>query len=425
MNAIGIVILATLVLGAALDLVADLLNLRRMHTELPAAFAGWYDPDRYRQSQTYQQVNTRFGWGVAMTDLGVLLIFWFGGGFGWLDQWVRALALGPVASGLIFIAVLAAAKAFIAQPFGIYATFVIEARFGFNRTTWPTFLLDRAKGVGLAVLLGAPVLSAVLFFFQSAGADAWWYCWMITVGFMLLMHYIAPTWIMPLFNRFTPLPEGELRAAITDYARRIDFALDNIFVMDGSKRSSKANAFFTGFGRHRRIVLFDTLIAKHTVDELVAVLAHEMGHFRQRHILKMLLMGIGQAGLMFYLLSWFISYPPLFAAFGIETPSVHAGLVFFGLLYTPLDLLLGMAMQCISRRHEFAADRFAVTTARRGGALAAALKKLSVDTLSNLDPHPFYVFLHYSHPPVKQRVAAIEASLGAQRGAPGQQGLAD
>lgn len=414
MNPIGFMILAALVLAAALDFLADALNLRRMRETLPAAFAGWYDPERYRQSQAYLRVNTRFGWLVALVDLAVLLIFWLCGGFRWLDEWVRGLSLAPVFSGLIFIGVLVAAKSLISQPFSVYATFVIEARFGFNQTTWRTFLLDRIKGIGLALLLGGPLLAAVLLFFQYTGGNAWWYCWLLAVAFMLLMHYIAPTWIMPLFNRFTPLPAGELRAAITAYARRIDFGLDNIFVMDGSKRSTKANAFFTGFGRHRRIALFDTLIHKHSVDELVAVLAHEMGHYRQKHILKMLLVGIAQAGLMFYLLSWFISYPALFAAFGIGTPSVHAGLVFFGLLYTPLDLMIGMAVQHISRRHEFAADRFAVTTAPQGAALATALKKLSVDSLSNLDPHPFYVFLHYSHPPVMQRVAAIEGAGHSQ-----------
>jgi STE24 endopeptidase len=408
MNAIGSVILAALVLAAALDFLADMLNLRRMREELPAACAGWYDSERYRKSQIYLRVNTRFGCGAAAVDLTVLLAFWFGGGFRWLDEWVSRLALAPVFSGLIFIGVLVAAKALISQPFSAYATFVIEARFGFNQTTWRTYIFDRLKGLGLSIVLGGPLLAAVLLFFQSAGANAWWYCWLLTVAFMLLMHYIAPTWILPLFNRFTPLPEGELRSAITAYARGIGFGLDNVLVMDGSKRSTKANAFFTGFGRHRRIALFDTLIEKHSVDELVAVLAHEIGHYRQRHILKMMIIGITQAGLMFYLLSWFISYPPLFASFGIETPSVHAGLVFFGLLYTPLDLLLGMVVQYVSRRHEFAADRFAVDTAPRGHALAAALKKLSVDNLSNLDPHPFYVFLHYSHPPVLQRVAAIE-----------------
>lgn len=225
---------------------------------------------------------------------------------------------------------------------------------------------------------------------------------------MLLMQYIAPTWIMPLFNRFKPLPDGPLRDAITAYANSIGFTLDNIFVMDGSKRSTKANAFFSGFGRYRRIVLFDTLVDKHTVEELVAVLAHEMGHFKRHHIVKMLLIGVAQAGLMFFVLSLFISYPGLFAAFYVPEVSVHAGLVFFGLLYAPMDMVLSIGVHALSRRHEFEADRFAMQTRREGArALAAALKKLTVDNLSNLQPHPFYVFLNYSHPPVLRRIEAL------------------
>jgi STE24 endopeptidase len=308
---------------------------------------------------------------------------------------------------LLFIGFLVALKGLLNLPFDVYATFGIEARFGFNRTTWRTYLLDRCKGVLLGLAIGVPLLALVLLFFQNAGPHAWWLCWLIVVMVMLAVHYVAPTWIMPLFNCFEPLSSGELRDAITAYARRIDFALDNIFVMDGSKRSSKANAFFTGFGRHRRIVLFDTLISNHSVDELVAVLAHEMGHYKQRHVLKMMLIGIGQSGLMFYILSWFISYPALFEAFYVQHVSVYAGLVFFGLLYTPLDAVSGLVMQYMSRRHEYAADRFAVQTAPQGRSLATALKKMSVDHLSNLDPHPLYVFLNYSHPPVIQRVEAL------------------
>ena len=228
---------------------------------------------------------------------------------------------------------------------------------------------------------------------------------------MLFMQYIAPTWIMPLFNRFEPLPPGELRDAILAYAKDIGFKLDNLFVMDGSRRSTKSNAFFTGFGRHRRIVLFDTLIEKHSVEELVAVLAHEMGHYKRRHILKHMLVSIGQTGLLFYILSIFISHPGLFAAFYVEEVSVYAGLVFFGMLYAPMDSLIGMALQALSRRHEYQADAFCVETGGNGSALISALKKLSVDNLSNLQPHPFYVFLNYSHPPVLQRIAAIEQKM--------------
>ncbi len=408
MNLIAIFILTAILLDGALGFTADLLNLKQVRTELPKAFEGWYDAARYGQSQQYLLVNTRFSWLVGAFDLLVMLIFWFGGGFGWLDGWVNSLGMHAVTSGLIYIGVLLIFKTVLGVPFGLYATFVIEERFGFNKTTWSTYVKDRIKGILLTIVLGGPLLGAVLAFFHYAGANAWWYCWMATVGFMLLMQYIAPTWIMPLFNRFDPLPQGQLRDAITDYAHSIDFTLDNIFVMDGSKRSAKSNAFFTGFGRHRRIVLFDTLIEKHTVDELVAVLAHEMGHYKEKHILKNLAIGILQSGLMFYILSFFIAYPGLFEAFYVPVVSVHGGLIFFAMLYAPLDGLMGMAIQAMSRRHEYSADRFASRTSGKGAAMVTALKKLSVHNLSNLQPHPFYVFLNYSHPPVLQRIEAIE-----------------
>ncbi len=408
LNPIAIVVLATIAIDAGLNLAADILNLKDIRKKLPRAFEGWYAPQAYKKSQEYLKVNTRFGWIAGSSDLLILLLFWFGGGFGWLDDRVRDLGWPVALSGLIYIGILVGIKGFLAMPFNVYATFVIEERFGFNQTTWGTFLKDRIKSLALAVVLGAPLLAAVLLFFEYAGAYAWCYCWLATVGFMLLVQYIAPTWIMPLFNRFDPLAEGELRNAIMAYARRIDFMLDNIFVMDGSKRSSKSNAFFTGFGRHRRIVLFDTLIEKHSVGELVAVLAHEMGHYKEKHILKNLLVGILQAGVMFYLLSFFISYNGLFEAFYVRQVSVYAGLIFFGMLYAPLDGLMGMAVRALSRRHEYAADRFAVNTSGKKNDMIEALKKLSVHNLSNLQPHPFYVFLNYSHPPVLRRIEAIE-----------------
>lgn len=411
MNTIALIILATLFLNTVINMIADKLNLSQLKRELPPAFEDWYEPEAYRRSQDYLRVNTRFGWVVSTVDLGVLLIFWFAGGFSVLDGWVRSLDFSPVISGLIYIGILVAFKSIISQPFDIYDTFVIEERFGFNKTTWKTYIMDRVKGAILGAIIGGLVLVVILAFFQYAGPNAWWYCWLATVIIMLIVQYVAPTWIMPLFNRFEPLPDGELRDAIIQYARKIDFALENIFVMDGSKRSTKANAYFTGFGRRRRIVLFDTLIAKHSIDALVAVLAHEMGHFKEKHILKMLAIGIVQTGVMFYILSWFITYHGLFEAFYVKEPSVYAGLIFFGMLFSPISALLGIAVNALSRHHEFAADRFAVTTAPVGFALADALKKLSVDNLSNLQPHPFFVFLNYSHPPVLKRVEAIEAAV--------------
>ena len=345
-------------------------------------------------------------------NLCVFLIFWFCGGFAWLDSWVRGLGLTALLNGLVFIGVLLVAKSLLGAPFGAYATFVIEERFGFNQTTWKTYFKDRLKGAFLALLLGLPMLAAILAFFQYAGTNAWWYCWIATIGFMLVVQYIAPTWIMPLFNRFDPLGEGALRQAIMEYAQSIRFTLDNIFVMDGSKRSSKSNAFFTGFGKNRRIVLFDTLIEKHSVEELVAVMAHEMGHYKEKHILKNLAIAILQSGVMFYVLSLFISYPGLFKAFYVEEVSVYAGLIFFGMMYAPLDGMMGLALGALSRRHEFAADRFAVQTTGKAEAMTEALKKLSVHNLSNLQPHPFYVFLNYSHPPLLKRIEAIEKIEG-------------
>jgi STE24 endopeptidase len=378
-----------------------------MRHELPGEFENVYDADRYKLSQEYLKVNTRFGWLVSMVNTIGLLFFWFMQGFQFLDVWVRSLTTGPVISGVLYIGILALAASIVSLPFSIYATFVIEERFGFNRMTWLTFVKDRVKGLLLGITLGVPLLVGILAFFEYAGSYAWLYCWLAATVYSLVVQFIAPVWIMPLFNKFTPLEEGELRTAIVDYARSIQFPLDNIFVMDGSRRSKKSNAFFTGFGRYRRIVLFDTLLEKHTASELLAVLAHEMGHYKKKHILKSFLFGIIQTGLMFYLLSIFISYPGLFEAFFMEQISVYAGLVFFAMLYAPFELFFGIFLRAFSRKNEFEADRFSVQTTGDPKPMIAALKKLTVDNLSNLLPHPFYVFLNYSHPPVMQRINAI------------------
>jgi STE24 endopeptidase len=408
MNWIAWTILIFLTADFMLHLVADRLNLKAISDEIPLAFRSAFDPQQYRQSQAYLRTNTRFGLMVAGADLILLLIFWFGGGFTMVDRWTRSFGWGPLGTGLVYIGILVGLKAAVDQLFSLYATFVIEVRFGFNRTTLATWIKDRFKALVLAMIIGIPLLAGVLAFFQYTGQNAWLWCWVLITLFTIGVQFIAPTWIMPLFNRFNPLEPGELKTAILAYARSIGFSLDDIYVMDGSKRSSKSNAFFTGFGRHRRIVLFDTLIAAHPIEELVAVLAHEMGHYRLKHILKMMVMGILQTGVLLYLMSLVIHTPPLFAAFYVHQPSVYAGLVFFGLLYAPLDFFLGLVMQKISRRHEYAADRFAAVTTGRTAPLIAALKKLSVNNLSNLSPHPFYVLLNYSHPPVLRRIAALE-----------------
>lgn len=408
MNLYGLIILFALLADFILGAVADWLNLKALDPKLPVEFADCYDPAEYARSQEYTRVKTRFGQVTATFDLALLLTFWLTGGFAWLDQLVRGLAEGMVTRGLLFFGLLLLAKSVLSLPFSVYSTFVIEERFGFNRTTPATFIADLAKGLLLAVVLGAPLLAGILALFAKAGALAWLWCWAAVSLFTLFVQFIAPTWIMPLFNKFTPLPEGELREAILAFAAKVSFPLQNLFVMDGSKRSAKSNAFFTGFGRHRRIALFDTLIEKHTVPELVGVLAHEIGHYKLKHILKSMLLGIVHAGVMFFLLSFFLASPGLYAAFGLGEPSLYAGLVFFGLLFTPLEMAIAPFMQYLSRCHEYQADRFAAEHTGNPDALAAALKKLSVTNLANLTPHPFYVVLHYSHPPLLARLKALK-----------------
>jgi len=409
MNIIAIIILIALLFDFVLNCLADYLNLSMLRDDLPRDFEGVYDPERYRKSQEYLKVNTRFGWVTASFDLIVLLAFWFGQGFPLLDDWVRAFNYGPIICGLIYTAALMLFKALLSLPFSIYHTFVIEERFGFNQTSWTTYVFDLLKGLFLAVLLGTPLLAGILAFFEYAGTSAWWFCWIAVTLYMLGVQYIAPTWIMPLFNKYTPLETGELKSAILSYAGSIKFPIENVYVMDGSRRSRKSNAFFTGFGAHRRIVLFDTLVNGHTTGELVAILAHEMGHYKKKHIIQSLILGILQMGFTLYLLSLFISYPGLFEAFYMPRPSVYAGLIFFAMLYSPLDFLIGLFMQGLSRRNETEADHFSIETTQDPQSMVDALKKLSVDNLANLLPHPFYVFLNYSHPPVLQRIKAIRA----------------
>ncbi len=408
MNFIAVIILCAVFADFLLHMTADVFNLRMLKSQLPDQFKGWYDVHRYASSQKYLRDNTRFEWLTATVNLVLFLGLWFGRGFPIIDQWVRLLSDSPVVIGILYLGVLFLLKSIIALPFSIYSTFYIEERYGFNKTTWKIFISDRCKQFILAVFIGGILLSGVLAFFEYAGPHAWFYCWVAIVVFMIVMQFVVPTWIMPLFNKFKPLDHGELKSAILAYADSIDFSLNNVFIMDGSKRSGKTNAFFTGFGRHKRIVLYDTLVKNHTTDELVAILAHEMGHYKKKHVLWMLLTGILQTGIMLFLLSFFISSPMLFDAFYIQTPSVHAGLVFFGILFAPIDFFMGILMQYFSRKNEYAADRFAVKTTRDSVSFVSALKKLAVHNLSNLMSHPLYVVLNYSHPPIIERLEAIE-----------------
>ena len=407
MNPYLIFILAVLILQYLLDLIVDILETRSLDSAVPSEFRDIYDEDEYARSQTYTRVRTRFGQVSTTLSLIVTIGFILLGGFNIVDGFALQFSLGAIPTGLLFTGTLTLLSSLLSISFSIYSTFVIEERFGFNKTTVKTFIADLLKGILLSILIGAPLLAMLLWFFEATGQLAWLYAWIGVTLFTFVVQFLAPVLIMPLFNKFTPLEDGELKEKITAYAEKQDFALEGIYTMDGSKRSTRLNAFFTGFGKFRRIVFFDTLMEKLDDDEIVVVLAHEMGHFKLKHIPKMMVASLLQSGLMFFILSLFLENELLFAAFGMEHLSVYASLTFFMFLYSPISFLLSVFFSISSRKHEYEADAFAVETTGLGQALVSGLKKLSVHNLSNLTPHPFYVFLNYSHPPVLQRIDAI------------------
>jgi STE24 endopeptidase len=415
-NGVALLIITALVARYLLELAADALSLRTLLAAPPPELAEIYEPERWRRAREYLPARTHFGMVAASVDLAALLGFWFAGGFGALDRAVRALGVGPITSGLLFVAALAVARLVVALPLRWWSTFVVEERFGFNRTTARTFWADLAKGIVMAAALGGPLLALVLWLFGQAGGRAWLWCWLASALWVVAVQFVAPAWIMPLFNRFTPLPDGTLREMILSYARAVRFPLEDVFVIDGSRRSTKANAFFTGFGRHRRIGLFDTLLAKLDPAEVVAVVAHEVGHYRRHHVGQGLVLALLQLGAAFFLLAVVLDWPALYAAFGVETPSVHAGLVFFSLLLTPLNLAVSVLMGALSRHNEREADRFAVETTGKGAPLASALARLASDSLAHPTPHPLEVVLHHSHPPVVERIHTLRAAPNPTRG---------
>lgn len=409
MNVYPVIVLAALVGRYLLSVVTDVLNVRNISEELPSEFADCYDAERYRISQRYLRENTSFGLITDTVALGAVLVLILAGGFNAVDRFSRFFGFGPVLTGLIFVAIIFLIFQILRLPFSIYDTFVIEEKYGFNKTTPRTFVLDIVKGLILAAVVGGPILAGILWFFGFAGSLAWLYCWGAVTAIQVLLIFLAPYVIMPLFNKFEPLEEGALRSAIEDYARTQRFRMKGVYKMDGSKRSSKTNAFFTGFGKSRRIVLFDTLIAAHTVPELLAVVAHEMGHYKKHHIPWAIARATVNTGITFFIMSLFINNESLIRAFRMECVSIHASLVFFGFLYAPISTVISIAERAILRRQEYAADAYAAETTGDPDSMIAGLKKLSVDNLSNLTPHPLKVFVEYSHPPVLARIRALRA----------------
>ena len=402
-----IVILIFFIADFFLERWLDYLNTIYWSNELPHELKGIYDAEKYAKSQDYEKVKHNFSKLISVISFLAMLIFLYYQGFAIVDKWAYSLSDNPIVIAILFFGVLGFVSDLLTLPFQIYSQFVIEEKFGFNKTTVRTFILDKLKSWLLAIIIGGGLLSLITWIYYSTGSYFWIIAWACLSLFTIFMNMFYSSLIVPLFNKQKPLEEGELKDAIYNFANNVGFKLENIFVIDGSKRSSKANAYFSGLGPKKRIVLYDTLIQNHSKEELVAVLAHEIGHYKLKHTIQGMIVSVIYSGILFFILSLFLGNPLLSQALGASKGSFHMGIVAFGLLYTPISLLLGLVMNLVSRKNEFQADRYAVKN-NQGDALQNALIKLSVDNLSNLRPHPVYVFFYYSHPPLLMRLKQIK-----------------
>lgn len=385
----------------------EYLNSTQWSDRLPEEVKGIYDEEKYRQQQAYEKVNFRFSLISSSFSFVLLLLMFLFSGFAWVNSLALSLSANSILTALVFFGILMFASDLLTTPFSVYDTFVIEEKFGFNKTTPKTFILDKLKGWLLGAIIGGGLLALIIYIYQLTTSSFWIYAWLVISAFSIFMVLFYSNLIVPLFNKQTPLPDGELKSAIESFSSKVGFKLDNIYVIDGSKRSTKANAYFTGLGAKKRIVLYDTLIHDLTTSELVAVLAHEIGHYKKRHVIWSLLLGIVQTGIVLFIFSLFVGSPELSAALGVAEPSFHIGLIAFGVLYSPISMVTGMAMNIYSRRNEYQADAYAAENFDTSE-MISALKKLSVKKLSNLRPHPVYVFFHYSHPTLLQRLEALK-----------------
>jgi STE24 endopeptidase len=400
------IILAIATVSYLFDQLLDYINLRAQRTDIPDDIAAFYDREQYLKSLRYHRELTSFSFISAAAGFLLSALMLVLGGFGWVDGLLRTFVNNDVALALAFFGVLMLASDILTLPFQLYSTFVIEEKYGFNKITPGTFMADKLKGYLLAALIGAPLLALLIYLVQVLGPNFWIWFALVAAAFIFFMNMFYTSLILPLFNKLSPLPDGVLKTAIEAFAQKVTFPLDNIYVIDGSKRSSKANAFFSGIGKKKKIVLYDTLISRHTTEELVAVLAHEVGHFKKKHIVWGFVLSIAQVFFTLFILSLMIDNVNLSLSLGGTQLSVHLNLIAFTILFAPISGITGLFMSMYSRKNEYEADAYARET-YSGSALAQALKRLSVDSLSNLYPHPAYVFFHYSHPPLLKRLAAI------------------
>jgi STE24 endopeptidase len=402
------IIIGLVVADFIFERILEYLNSTRWSDRLPEEVNGIYDEEKYGKQQAYEKVNFRFSMISSSFSFVLLLLMFLFSGFAWLNSVALSISANSILTALVFFGILMFVSDILTTPFSVYDTFVIEEKFGFNKTTPKTFVLDKLKRWLLGAIIGGGLLSLIIYIYQLTTSNFWIYAWMVISAFSIFMVLFYSNLIVPLFNKQTPLPEGELKSAIKNFSSKVGFKLDSIYVIDGSKRSTRANAYFTGLGAKKRIVLYDTLINDLTTNELVAVLAHEIGHYKKHHVIWSLLLGILQTGIVLFIFSLFVENPILSAALGVAEPSFHIGLIAFGGLYSPISMVTGLAMNIFSRKNEYQADAFAAKHFDTNE-MASALKKLSVTNLSNLRPHPVYVFFHYSHPTLLQRLEALKS----------------
>ncbi len=384
----------------------DYINLISQKTDIPKEIESFYEKGKYLKSLQYTRERTKFSFITSAFGFLLSTAMLLTGGFGWLDGILRVYIENEIILALVFFAILILASDVLTIPFQCYSIFVIEEKYGFNKTTVKTFILDKLKGYALGGIVGGCLLAILIYMIQALGPSFWIWFSIIASVFILFINMFYTSLILPLFNKLTPLQDGELKNSIEAFSKKVNFPLDNIFIIDGSKRSKKANAFFSGIGKKKKIVLYDTLISNHSTEELVAVLAHEVGHFKKKHVVWGYILSVLQIVFTLFVLSLMVFNENLSLALGGSQLAIHLNLLAFGILFSPISGATGLLMNIYSRKNEFEADAYAKQTFD-GNALINALKRLSVDNLSNLYPHPLYVFFHYSHPPLLKRLEAL------------------
>ena len=402
------IIIGALIVEYLLSTISSVLNMNSITSTIPDGFQEFYDDKKYSKSQEYLKDKTKLGLYSSTFSLILTLIVIHFGLFGFLDEFVRSNSTHYIISGLIFFGILFLINDILNIPFSLYSTFVVEEKYGFNKTSIHTFIADKCKGYGLTIVFGSAIMVPVFYFFNTFQDNGWWIAWALITAFMIAVQPLFVHVIAPMFNKFTPLEEGDLKTAIEEFANKVSFPIGRIDVMDGSKRSAHSNAYFSGFGKSRRIALFDTLLDKHSTEEIVSVVAHEIGHYKKKHIITGTVLGVIETGIMLFIFNLFMNDSDLFAVFSVDTVSIYCGLVFFSMLYSPINMVTSIFTTAMSRKNEFEADAYALETTQKPEPLISMLKGLSASNLSHLTPHPLMVFLSYSHPPVVDRIAAVQ-----------------